>query len=248
MEKKPKKIRIDQLLVEKNHFKTRQKAQRVILAGQVLVNDQPITKVGQSVFIDSVIRIKGSDLPYVSRGGLKLEKALDEFDIEVNSKLALDVGASTGGFTDVLLQRGAHKVFTIDVGKNQLDWKIRNDQRVVAKEGVNARYMAFEELGTKVDIIVMDVSFISILKIIPNLKQFFDSHTDLVALIKPQFEVGKDKVGKGGIVRDEEARNEIIKEITKECKDLGLQRQGLIESPITGAQGNIEYLAHWKLV
>lgn len=242
-----KKTRLDQLIVERNLASSRSQAQRLILSGNVLVDDEPVTKSGHSVAIDCHIRIKENEHPYVSRGGLKLKKALETFQVSVTDRIALDIGASTGGFTDVLLQEGIKKVFTIDVGKNQLDWKIRSDKRVVSAEGINARYLEFDQIGQKVDLIVMDVSFISITKIIPALIQFATPITDWITLIKPQFEVGKDKVGKGGIVRSEEDRQLAVESVSENLEKLGLKRVGLIESPITGMTGNQEYLAHWKL-
>ncbi|MCM2323126.1 MAG: TlyA family RNA methyltransferase [Oligoflexia bacterium] len=240
------KKRIDLLLVERGLVASREKAQALILAGQVLVNDVPAQKAGQAVAEEAVIRVRGEDHPYVSRGGLKLAAALDAFNISAQDRLALDVGASTGGFTHVLLLRGIRKVHAVDVGHNQLDWKIRRDPRVVVYEKVNARHARFDLIGEKVDLIVVDVSFISLDKILPALTQFSHSETDWVTLIKPQFEVGKDKIGKGGIVQSEEARQEAVARLTRVAETIGLARLGLIESPITGTEGNKEYLAHWK--
>ncbi len=240
------KKRIDLLLVERQLAPTRERAQSLILSGNVLVNDEPVTKAGQQVLETAQIRIRGEDHPYVSRGGVKLAAALDAFHVPVESRVGLDVGASTGGFTHVLLLRGAKKVHAIDVGHNQLDWKIRQDPRVVVKEKINARSLEYDVVGEKVDLIVIDVSFISLDKIFPSLIQFTHPETDWITLIKPQFEVGKENVGKGGIVTSEEARQSAIKRLVEFGKTLGLNQLGLIESPITGTQGNVEYLAHWK--
>ena len=241
------KRRLDLLLVERGLVSSREKAQGLILSGNVLVNDEPMTKPGQS-FLESVtIRVRGVDHPYVSRGGIKLAAALDTFQIDVQGKIGLDIGASTGGFTHVLLLRGITKVHAIDVGHNQLDWKIRKDPRVVVKEKINARALEFNQVGEQVDIIVVDVSFISLAKILPALIQFAKPSTDWVTLIKPQFEVGKEKVGKNGIVTSEVDRLEIVQTLTETGKSLGLKRLGLLESPITGTEGNKEFLAHWKL-
>ncbi len=241
------KKRLDQLLVEKGLAPTRARAQSLILAGKVLVDDHPAVKPGHSVSESVNIRIRGSDHPYVSRGGLKLQAALDTFKIDVTGKVALDIGASTGGFTHVLLLRQVKRVHAIDVGHNQMDWLLRNDARVIVKEKVNARYMEFEQIGEKVDLIVMDVSFISVEKILPALLQFSLPSTDWITLIKPQFEVGKEKVGKGGIVTSEIDRQEAVDRVSRFGESLGLIRCGLIESPIMGTEGNKEFLAHWKL-
>jgi 23S rRNA (cytidine1920-2'-O)/16S rRNA (cytidine1409-2'-O)-methyltransferase len=240
------KKRIDLLLVERGLAATRERAQGLILAGQVLVSDVPVTKPGQSVSEEAAIRIRGDDHPYVSRGGIKLAAALEAFHISASGRSALDIGASTGGFTHVLLLNGAVKVFAVDVGHSQLDWLIRKDPRVVVHEKVNARNLEFALIGQKVDLIVVDVSFISLDKIFPAAMQFAHSETDWVTLIKPQFEVGKEKVGKGGIVTSEDDRQEVIRRLVAFAESLGLAHLGLIESPITGTQGNKEFLAHWK--
>lgn len=240
------KKRLDQLLVERGLAPTREKAQSLILTGNVLVQDEPKTKPGHTWDESVLIRVRGEDHPYVSRGGIKLASALDTFQIHVEGKTALDVGASTGGFTHVLLLRNVKRVYAVDVGHNQMDWKIRNDDRVVVKEKLNARYFEFNQIGEKVDLIVVDVSFISLEKILPALQQFAHPETDWITLIKPQFEVGKDKVGKGGIVTSEEDRNEAVERLAQYGKTLGLNRLGLIESPIAGTEGNKEFLAHWK--
>ncbi|MDR3605871.1 MAG: TlyA family RNA methyltransferase [Oligoflexia bacterium] len=247
MAKPSEKTRIDVLLVERGLAPTRERAQSMIIAGQVLVGDTPATKPGQAVAKDAEIRVRGEDHPYVSRGGIKLAAALDAFQVPVQGRVGLDVGASTGGFTHVLLLRDASKVFAVDVGHNQLDWKIRNDPRVIVHEKVNARNLAFETVGQKVDLIVMDVSFISLDKILPALIAFATPETDWITLIKPQFEVGREHVGKGGIVTSEDARQQAVERLRVFAETLGLNRLGLIESPITGTQGNKEFLAHWRL-
>lgn len=217
------------------------------MGGDVLVNDEPATKAGQMVSLDAAIRLRGEGHPYVSRGALKLLGAIKEFQIPCEGRVALDVGASTGGFTQVLLEAGATKVFAVDAGHNQLDWKIRQDPRVVVHEKTNARHMDYALIGQSVDIIVADVSFISLEKIIPSLSRFsLPGRTDWVTLIKPQFEVGREKVGKGGIVQDPRDRQQAVARVTEFAMSLGLERKGLIDSPIAGTDGNQEYLAHWR--
>jgi 23S rRNA (cytidine1920-2'-O)/16S rRNA (cytidine1409-2'-O)-methyltransferase len=245
-EKKGKK-RADVILVERGLAPSRERAQSLILTGNVLASDTPIAKPGQLLSEDTEIRIRGEDHPYVSRGGIKLASALDHFKIPVEGRVALDVGASTGGFTHVLLLRGASRVFAIDVGHNQLAWEIRNNPKVKAFEKINARYLEFDLIGEPVDLIVIDVSFISLEKILPPLLQFSKpGKTDWVTLIKPQFEVGKGKVGKGGIVTSEVERQAVLERVKTSGELLGLRQLGLIDSPITGTQGNQEYLAHWR--
>ena len=242
------KKRLDLFLVEKGLVATRERAQALILAGQVLVDDVPHTKPGHSVSNAALIRIRGVDHPYVSRGGVKLEAAISTFKIETKGRIALDVGVSTGGFSHVLLLRDVLRVHGIDVGRNQLDWQIRNDPRMFLKEQTNARYLKFEQIGEKVDLIVIDVSFISLEKVLPALIQFAHADTDWVVLIKPQFEVGREKVGKKGVVTSEADRQGVVERIIHFGRTLGLARQGLMDSPITGAEGNKEFLVHWKLV
>lgn len=241
------KTRLDALLVERGLARSRERAVALILSGDVLVNEVPVTKAGQPVSNEAVIRLRSPDHPYVSRGALKLKKALESFGIDVKGKSALDVGASTGGFTEILLEEGATRVCALDVGHNQLDWKIRSDARVRVLEGINARNLKFEELGERYDVIVMDLSFIGLAKVIPALLQFADADTDWVTLIKPQFELEPGKVGKGGIVTDPAHHQEAVEGFTQAAHGLGLVRKALIPSPITGTQGNQEFLAHWKL-
>jgi len=240
------KRRVDLVLVAQGLAPSRERAQSLILAGKVLNGDTPVDKAGQPIEEDAPLRLRGEDHPYVSRGGIKLAHALDRFHVLPEGQVGLDVGASTGGFTHVLLLRGAIRVHAIDVGHNQLDWKIRNDPRVHAVEKINARNLAFDVVGEKVGMIVIDVSFISLEKILPSLIQFSMPMTDWITLIKPQFEVGKDQVGKGGIVTNESARHDANQRLTQFAETLGLKRLDLIESPITGTQGNVEFLAHWK--
>ncbi len=241
------KIRLDQLVTDRGLAPTRTRAQSLILSGNVLVNDVPLTKAGQLVDPQSVIRVRGQEHPFVSRGGLKIQSALDQFGIDVTGRVGMDIGASTGGFTQVLLERGAVKVFAIDVGHGQMDWIIRQDPRVVVLEKTNARYLEFKQIGEQAGVIVVDVSFISLEKIFPALVAFATPETDWITLIKPQFEVGRDKVGKGGIVTSEKDQLEAVERLRAFGETLGLNRLGLVDSPIKGTQGNREFLAHWKL-
>jgi len=215
------------------------------MSGVVLANEQRVEKPSQEFSEDAEIRIKGDspESKYVSRGGLKLEAALREFQIEPKDFVCLDIGASTGGFTDCLLQRGAKRIVALDVGHSQLDWKIRSDPRVEVREGVNARYLSAKDFAEKFDLIVVDVSFISLTQILPPLPELLNAHEKIVALIKPQFEVGKSEVGKGGIVRDPELHKQSIEKINACALSLNLRPAGLIESPILGAEGNKEFLA-----
>ncbi|HEX5890723.1 MAG TPA: TlyA family RNA methyltransferase [Pyrinomonadaceae bacterium] len=241
--------RIDKLLVERGLAESRTKAQAMVMAGVVLVNEQRVEKPSDQFVPDVQIRIKHADDPtsrYVGRGGLKLEAALREFEIDVRGLVCLDVGASTGGFTDCLLQNGAERVFAIDVGHNQIDWKLRNDPRVEVREGVNARYLQPQDFPVEFELVVVDVSFISLTKVLPAIVQLLREGANLVVLIKPQFEVGRGEVGSGGIVRDQEKRLNAIKNVHQFAASLGLKTEKTIESPITGAEGNIEYLAHYS--
>ncbi len=246
MSKGEKKVRLDLLLVERGLAKSRERAQALILARKVLVNDEPITKAGTAFSSDVLIRLREPDHPYVSRGALKLEHALREFKIDTHQKNGLDVGASTGGFTEILLLHGASKVTALDVGHGQLDWKIRSDPRVQTIEGMNARNLKFEDLGQVFEVIVSDVSFISLTKILQPLLIFSDPQTDWVTLIKPQFELGPEHIEKGGIVRDPQAHQVAIDSVTRFAESIGLIRLGLLDSPITGTDGNKEFLAHWR--
>ena len=236
------KQRLDKLMVERGLAPSREKAQALIMAGQVIVNDHMAGKAGQQVLCDADLRIRGEVLPYVSRGGLKLKKALDEFGVDVNGLVALDVGASTGGFTDCLLQAGAAMVFAVDVGYGQLAWKLRRDQRVVSMERVNIRYLTPEQLGGEPELAVIDASFISLSKVLPSTVRLVRPGGRIIALIKPQFEVGRGEVGKGGIVRNPVAHEKAIEGVRHTARNLGLNVAGVCDSPITGADGNREFL------
>ena len=236
------KQRLDKLMFERGLAPSREKAQALIMAGQVIVDDHVVDKAGQQVAVEADIRIRGEVLPYVSRGGLKLKKALDEFKVDVTGLVALDVGASTGGFTDCLLQAGAAKVFAVDVGYGQLAWKLQQDPRVVSMERVNIRYLEQEQLGGEPELAVIDASFISLSKVLPATASLLKPGSRIIALIKPQFEVGRGEVGKGGIVRDPNAHEMAIDGVRQAARSLGLTVSGLCDSPITGADGNREFL------
>lgn len=238
------KERLDKLLVDKGIVQSRERARALIMAGKVMVNGRKIEKAGEMVLTDVEIVLIGEDIPYVSRGGLKLEKALNEFNIDVTGKVAMDVGASTGGFTDCLLQRGAKKVYAIDVGYGQLDMKLRNDPRVINIERQNIRYLERGAIPEYIDIVTVDSSFISLVKIIPKAIEFVGEYGSVVALIKPQFEVGKGEVGKGGVVRDEAKHMAVVEKIKDFCIDIGLSVIGVVESPIFGPKGNREFLIY----
>lgn len=240
------KQRLDKVLLERGLAETRTKAQAIIMAGQVLVDEQRIDKPGQLINPVANIRIKGDQSRYVSRGGLKLEAALTEFGVDPTGKTCIDIGASTGGFTDCLLQHGASVVWAVDVGRNQLAWRIRQDPRVSVIEGMNARYMEAAQFDTPFDLATIDVSFISLEKILPAATAIIRKGGDVIALVKPQFEVGKGEVGKGGIVRDPKKHHDVIERITAVARSIGFQVVGLIESPILGAEGNREFLLHLR--
>lgn len=240
------KERIDKLLVERGLVESRQKAQALILAGQVLANEQLIDKVGHKIDISLPLRIKGEKLPFVSRSGLKLAAALKTFQIDVTNKLCLDIGASTGGFTDCLLQNNAKHVVALDVGHNQLDWRIRQDSRVTVIENVNARYLSQKDFPYLFEVITIDVSFISLTKILPVVPELITNPADIITLIKPQFEVGPQEVGKGGIVADINKHKRVIKEVILNAQELSLSCLGLLASPITGMDGNQEFLAYFS--
>jgi 23S rRNA (cytidine1920-2'-O)/16S rRNA (cytidine1409-2'-O)-methyltransferase len=242
------KLRLDKLLVERGLVETRTKAQALIMAGQVLVDEQRVDKPGQLIDAAAPIRIKGEQLRYVSRGGLKLEAALKAFAIDPTGKTCIDIGASTGGFTHCLLQHGASLVCAVDVGRNQLAWPIRQDPRVTVIEGMNARYLDPDQFEARFDIGSIDVSFISLTKILPAVAPILKQPADLIALIKPQFEVGKGEVGKGGIVKDPEKHRRVIDEIASFARSIGFEVAGVIESPILGAEGNREFLLHLVIV
>ena len=238
------KKRLDLILVERELFETREKAKREIMAGNVIVNEQVETKAG-TMFMDNdklKIRIKDK-LKYVSRGGLKLEKAIKTWDLDFKDKLILDIGASTGGFTDCALQNGAKCVYSVDVGKNQLDWKLRNDERVLSLEEMHIKDLKQEDINNeKVNFIVIDVSFISLTKVIPYFKKFLAKTGNIVMLVKPQFEVGREKIGRNGVVENEEYHDEAIKKIISFSKEGGYELLGVEDSPIRGTKGNKEFL------
>jgi 23S rRNA (cytidine1920-2'-O)/16S rRNA (cytidine1409-2'-O)-methyltransferase len=236
------KQRLDKLILERDLAPSIEKARALIMAGQVIVGDHTVDKAGQLVALDADIRLKGEQLPYVSRGGLKLRKALDEFGVDASGLVAVDVGSSTGGFTDCLLQAGAVKVFAIDVGYSQLAWKLQQDQRVVSMERTNIRTVTPDQLDDVPAIAVVDASFIPLAKVLPATVGLLKPGGRIIALIKPQFEVGKGEVGKGGIVRDPAAHEKVIEDVRRTSLSLGLTVSGLCESPITGADGNREFL------
>lgn len=236
------KERLDVLLVNRGLFESREKAKTAIMAGQIFIGTVCVDKAGTKVAIDADIHVKGNTLPYVSRGGLKLEKALSMYPIDLTDAVMVDIGASTGGFTDCALQNGARKVFAIDVGYNQLAWKLRQDSRVINMEKQNIRTVTPEQLGELSDFISIDVAFISLDKVLPVAVTLLKDSGSLVALIKPQFEAGREKVGKGGIVRDEAVHKEVLDRILHVAEDAGLYLHGLTYSPIKGTEGNIEFL------
>ena len=236
-----KRTRLDRLICDRGLVKSRQKAQGLIVAGRVLVNDHPVTKAGAQIATDAEIRIKGEDSPYVSRGGFKLEAALDSYQIAPKGLICADFGASTGGFTDCLLQRGAARVYAVDVGYGQLDWKLRQDPRVEVMERTNARHL--HELPDPIALLVGDLSFISLALVLPAISRVCRPGATCVLLIKPQFEVGPDKVGKGGKVRDPVARQEAVDRVIAEACTAGFLHKGDMESPLPGAKsGNVEHL------
>jgi 23S rRNA (cytidine1920-2'-O)/16S rRNA (cytidine1409-2'-O)-methyltransferase len=241
------KKRLDVLLTEQGYADTRSKAQAIIMAGQVYVNGQKADKPGISYEETVQLEVRGDVCPYVSRGGLKLEKALRDFGVKPEGFVCSDSGASTGGFTDCLLQQGARKVFAIDVGYGQLDWKIRSDERVVVMERTNIRYVTPEDLGEPLDLSVVDVSFISLSIVLPAIKNLLKSTGQVLCLIKPQFEAGRDKVGKKGVVRDPETHKEVLDSFVALADTLGFTILGLTFSPVKGPEGNIEFLGHLTL-
>lgn len=240
------KERLDILLVKHGLAESREKAKAVIMSGNVFVEGQREDKAGSSFSQEVQIEIKGNLLPYVSRGGLKLEKALARFDVNVKDKVCTDVGSSTGGFTDCMLQNGATKVFAIDVGRGQLDWKLRQDSRVVCMEKTNIRYVTPEDIGELVDFSSIDVSFISLTKVLEPIRNYLKESGEIVALIKPQFEAGREKVGKKGVVREKSTHHEVIEKVAVYANSIGFEVKNIDFSPIKGPEGNIEYLIHLK--
>ena len=241
------KKRLDVLLVERLYAETRAKAQAIIMSGNVYVNGQKADKAGTSFEETVEIEVRGAVCPYVSRGGLKLEKALRDFGVDVNGFVCSDSGASTGGFTDCLLQQGAKKVFAIDVGYGQLDWKIRSDERVVVMERTNIRYVTPEDLGEPLDLSVIDVSFIGLEIVLPTIKILLKPTGQVLCLIKPQFEAGKENVGKKGVVRDPKIHKMVLDNFVTLVNGLGFKILGLTFSPVKGPEGNIEFLGHLSL-
>ncbi len=242
------KLRIDLVLVERGLADSPEKGQALILAGQVLVNEQKVEKCGALISPEARVRLLGEPMKYVSRGGLKLEAALDHFQVDPAGKTCLDIGSSTGGFTDCLLQRGAAQVFAVDAGTNQLDWRLRRNPRVVVLEQTNARHLTFDQIGAKVDLVMMDVSFISATMILPVLPPLLGPRAEVVVLVKPQFEVGRHQVGKGGIVRDSRLHQEAVAKVSRKLLELGFGEPASTESALEGATGNREYFLHavWK--
>jgi len=237
-----KKERIDKLLVDRGLVASRERARALILAGAVLVDEQVVDKAGAQIAREAEIRLKGEDIPFVSRGGLKLVKGLDAFALDVRERIALDVGASTGGFTDCLLQRGARKVYAVDVGYGQLAWSLRTDPRVVNLERTNIRHLRGEDLSERPDLAVIDASFISLSIVLPATLSLLTADAIIVALIKPQFEVGKGAVGKGGVVRDSDQHEQVVRKIRCLAEQSGCHVIGVTESPILGPKGNKEFL------
>jgi len=245
MEPRAAKLRLDALMVERGLVASRERARAVILAGDVRVNGTVVSKAGTAVASDARLELRQPDHPWVGRGGLKLAHALATFALDVSGSTALDIGASTGGFTDVLLARGAARVVALDVGQAQLDWKLRTDPRVVCLEGINARYLTADQLPADArafDIVTIDVSFISLRHILPVVPPLLRPGGRVVALVKPQFEAGRDDVGKGGIVRDPAIHARVVDAVTDAAHQIGLQRLALVPSPIAGAEGNVEFL------
>lgn len=239
---KVKKERLDILLVERNLVQSRARAKTTIMAGLVLVDGNKIDKAGTMVKENADIRVLGNKIPYVSRGGLKLEKAIKEFHVELSGKVTADIGASTGGFTDCMLQNGAVKVFAIDVGYGQLDWSLRTDERVINMERTNVRNVTPEDIGELIDLASIDVAFISLEKVLPAVKAMLKPEGEIVALIKPQFEAGKEKVGKKGVVRDSKVHLEVIHNVIQLAREMEFSVRELTYSPVKGPEGNIEYL------
>ena len=243
------RVRLDTRVVERGFAETRARARALVLAGQVRVNGEVVAKAGTPIPEDAVITLAAPDHPYVGRGGVKLAHALDEFEIDADGRVALDIGASTGGFTDVLLQRGAARVVALDVGHNQLAWKVRQDPRVVVREGLNARGLRADMLpvdSRQFDIVTIDVAFISVTLILERVPALLGLNADVVALVKPQFEAGRGEVGKKGVVTDPAIQKRVVDEVAAAADRIGLKRRGMTRSPITGAEGNHEFFLHLR--
>lgn len=240
------KERLDVLLVKRNLAESREKAKAIIMSGNVYVKGQKEDKAGTQFPDDSEIEIRGHVMPYVSRGGFKLEKAIANFNVSVKDKVCTDVGSSTGGFTDCMLQNGAKKVFAIDVGRGQLDWKLRQDERVISMEKTNIRYVTPEDIGEPIDFSSIDVSFISLTKVLLPIRNYLTEQGEIVALIKPQFEAGREKVGKKGVVRERSTHHEVIEKVASYAQSIGFEILNIEFSPIKGPEGNIEYLIHLR--
>lgn len=239
------KERLDRILLSREITDSREKAKALIMAGDILVDGIPVTKPGMLVDTNAVIELRGG-IPFVSRGGMKLDAALSHFRIDIEGMIAMDVGSSTGGFTDCMLKRGAKKVYCIDVGYGQMAWPLRMDQRIILLERTNIRYLERERIPDIVDFATIDVSFISLKKVIPRVREFIRKGGEILALVKPQFEVGKGKVGKGGIIRDEDAREAAVRSVREYAEGIGLKTIGVFQSPIKGHKGNIEYFLYLK--
>ena len=244
MKEHKKKERLDVLLVKRGLAESREKAKAIIMTGNVFVKEQREDKAGSTFDEDVVIEVKGAPMKYVSRGGYKLEKAMELWQVPLEDKVCMDVGSSTGGFTDCMLQNGAHKVYAIDVGTNQLAWKLRQDERVVSMEKTNIRYVTHENVPDEIGFSSIDVAFISLTKVLVPVRNLLESHGQVVCLIKPQFEAGKDKVGKKGVVRDKKVHLEVVRNIITYAVAIGFEVIGLSYSPIKGPEGNIEYLLY----
>jgi len=240
------KIRLDQIVFDQGHAESREKAKALIMAGAVFVNGEKQTKPGATVAADAVVEVRGAKLPYVSRGGLKLEKALNVFGVDPKDCVCVDCGASTGGFTDCLLQRGAKRVYAVDVGYGQLAWSLRSDARVTVMERTNARNLTPDMFPEQMDMAVMDMSFISLRLVLPAVRSLLTENGQVICLVKPQFEAGRDKVGKKGVVRDPEVHREVLEDFVAAAGGLGFAVAGLDYSPVRGPEGNIEYLAWLK--
>ena len=238
------KIRLDQYLCQNGLVQSRERAKALIMAGVVFVNQQKVDKAGEMIKEDAVVEVRGHDIGYVSRGGLKLEKAMKCFPLTPNGKVCMDIGASTGGFTDCMLQNGAVKVYSVDVGHGQLAWKLRNDERVVCMEKTNIRYVTPDDIEDRIEFASIDVSFISLTKVLPPVKELLTDDGEIVCLIKPQFEAGREKVGKKGVVRDQKVHVEVVEMIVDFARQIGFKTLDLSYSPIKGPEGNIEYLLY----